>query len=300
MDLLSRRTENIVLWILTIGMLASAIICGIRLGDFWGSDGMGILAVWGMLFSSYHCIKRYGVKDFLVFFCLVFVIASVYENLSILTTFPFGRYYYTDDIGIKLLYVPVNINFAYFQMLYITWTLADAVIGKCDNRPAGIAVIIKPVVASIFMVIWDLLFDPFMSTISQRWIWLDGGFYFGVPVSNFYGWFLCVFTMALLFSLYLWRKNKNNPEQAEAIQYSRINWLQFVLFYFSWILCFIIMGLSADATEMVVAADGRAWYIRHILQTCGLVGLFTAGFVSVIILLQLRRVPQCAYVEQMD
>jgi uncharacterized membrane protein len=42
------------------------------------------------------------------------------------------------------------------------------------------------------MVSWDLTIDPMMSTINGNWVWHDGGSYFGVPVSNFLGWYLTV------------------------------------------------------------------------------------------------------------
>ena len=55
------------------------------------------------------------------------------------------------------------------------------------------------------MVMWDLCIDPASSTISGAWIWRDGGGYFGVPLVNFLGWYLCVFTIYLVFALYLRR-----------------------------------------------------------------------------------------------
>ena len=41
---------------------------------------------------------------------------------------------------------------------------------------------------------WDIVMDPFMSTISKGSIWKEGGGFFGVPFGNFLGWYLCVYT----------------------------------------------------------------------------------------------------------
>jgi putative membrane protein len=288
----TERIESVFLWSVTILALASAVFSGIFAGDMFGTEGVGILALLGLFFSSYHCIKRYGFNDFIVFFVLVFVIASFYENLSILTTFPFGHYNYVDSLetlGFKIFNVPIGIHFAYFQMLVICWTLSDAMLGRCDNKPSGSNIVLKPVLASMIMVMWDLLFDPFMSTINKRWIWLDGGFYFGVPITNFFGWFLCVFTMSMLFSLYLWKKGKKHPESVIFIKYRRSEWIQFVLFYFSWTLLFLVMSQSTESGRTVVSADGHLWNVRDVLLTCGVVGLFTLLYICIFIAFSVFR-----------
>jgi putative membrane protein len=141
----------------------------------------------------------------------------------------------------------------------------------------------------MIMVMWDLLFDPFMSTINKRWIWLDGGFYFGVPITNFFGWFLCVFTMSMLFSLYLWKKGKKHPESVIFIKYRRSEWIQFVLFYFSWTLLFLVMSQSTESGRTVVSADGHLWNVRDVLLTCGVAGLFTLLYICIFIAFSVFR-----------
>src|SRR5262249_12158733 len=152
-----------------------------------------------------HGIRRYGWKHFVVFFIVAFVISWSYETLSILTGFPFGHYIYTDNLGPKLWLVPLLIMPAYFSMGYIAWTLAHVLLDRYDDRLAGAEVVLVPALASFVMVMWDLCIDPASSTISGSWIWRDGGGYFGVPLVNFLGWYLCVFTIYLMFALYLQR-----------------------------------------------------------------------------------------------
>ena len=47
-----------------------------------------------------------------------------------------------------------------------------------------------------------LSMDPVWADIDHSWVWQDGGSYYGVPVSNFFGWFFTVFFYQL-FALYL-------------------------------------------------------------------------------------------------
>ena len=44
--------------------------------------------------------------------------------------------------------------------------------------------------------------DPVWSTVLRGWVWRDGGPWFGVPLSNYLGWYLTVFTIYILFALF--------------------------------------------------------------------------------------------------
>ena len=45
--------------------------------------------------------------------------------------------------------------------------------------------------------------DPVWGTVLHAWIWVKGGAYFGVPASNFLGWYLTAYVIYQLFALYL-------------------------------------------------------------------------------------------------
>src|SRR5207237_1427582 len=45
--------------------------------------------------------------------------------------------------------------------------------------------------------------DPTSSTIRHSWIWEQGGGYFGVPLTNYLGWFFTVYVFFQLFALSL-------------------------------------------------------------------------------------------------
>lgn len=263
---------GIVLCILAFG---AAVLFGLNI-----NDNLGALSMLCLIFSMMHCIKRYGIKNAVVFFLIVNVIAMFYENLSILTTFPFGNYYYTDGMGRKIFLVPFGINLAYFGMIYICWTIADVLTGHYSIKLCGKMVAIKPFIAGFIMVMWDLLFDPFMSTILKNWIWKEGGAYFGVPFSNFIGWYLCVFTMLFLFALYM-RFFVSKSE--DKISYTRGNYIQFCAMYIGWFLGFLIKSFVPYPVETVVDACGKTWYTSDIFQACALVGVFTSFFVIVLV-----------------
>src|SRR5215216_5334866 len=180
------------------------------------------------VFVFVHGSVNYRFRDLLVFAAIALVVSNIFESMSILTGFPFGHYYYTDGLGPKLFLVPILIGPAYLGTGYLAWTLARLILGATDQRLPGYFIFTVPVLASFVMVSWDLSFDPLASTINHLWIWQQGGNYFGVPFSNFMGWFLTVFVFFQLFALYL-RGHQNAYAQIQSI--AREYWLQVVVFY---------------------------------------------------------------------
>ena len=94
---------------------------------------------------------------------------------------------------------------AYFGMGYLSWTIATLILG----RQAAISkwrLVALPLAAGFVMVAWDLSIDPVLSTLGRYWIWQHGGPYFGVPITNFLGWYLTNFLIFQAFALYQFRR----------------------------------------------------------------------------------------------
>jgi uncharacterized membrane protein len=147
--------------------------------------GGAMLASFLTLFGLLHGAATYGWRGILLFLVVCLGVSNAFENLSIVTGFPFGFYHYSDAMGPKLFLVPLQIGPAYFGVGYLSWTLARAILGDEDARLAGWLSFATPTIASFIMVSWDLTIDPMMSTIAGSWVWHNGGSYFGVPLSNF-------------------------------------------------------------------------------------------------------------------
>ena len=245
-----------------------------------------------MGFALVHGTRRYGWRHFLVFFMLTFVISWSYETSSILTGFPFGHYVYTDKLGPKLWLVPLLIMPAYFSMGYIAWTLGHVLLDRFDDRLAGAEVVLVPVLASFVMVMWDLVIDPASSTITGAWIWRDGGGYFGVPLVNFLGWYLCVFTIYLVFALYLQRSVEwTRATSLRATNLGeRSTWALPALMYGAVMLTRLIQPLGDDSVQ-VTSHDGHVWWTGDIHTATALVALFTMLFVTVLALVRVSRSP---------
>ncbi len=233
-----------------------------------------------LLFALIHGASLLGRRAILTFFLLFLVVGNLVENLGVTTGFPFGHYYFTDRMGPKLFHVPILLGLAYLGMGYISWTLALLILGNRNARNplAGFRVVAVPLVASFPIVAWDFSQDPVWSTIERCWIWPHGGSYFGVPVSNFLGWYLGVYIFYQLFALYLRRRS------AILNALPLRHWHLAVLFY---AVCaagnlVLLFGTSPGGLAVVSDPSGAMWNIRDILGASALVSIFTMGAFALI------------------
>jgi putative membrane protein len=147
-----------------------------------------------LAFALVHGAQVYGVRGIGLFVSLSVGIGMALEHLSILTGFPFGHYHFTSAMGPKLGAVPVLLGLAYVGMGYVSWTLGGMIAGR--------GLFARPFISSFIMVAWDLAMDPTWANFAKAWVWHDGGAYFGVPLSNFFGWFLTIYLIYQPFAFY--------------------------------------------------------------------------------------------------
>jgi uncharacterized membrane protein len=240
------------------------------------------------VFAFAHGSRTYGARTVIIFFVMTFVISWAYETSSILTGFPFGDYFYTAKLGPKLWLVPLLIMPAYFSVCYLSWCIAKVLLGTFNRPIAKHDVVTLPLIAAFVMVMWDLSMDPARSTMAHVWIWKDGGAYFGVPIQNFAGWFLCVYTIFQVFSLYLWKFGSRPESRRDVHQMNRAHWTQPILMYGALIVEFFTKGTLAK-DQVLTAENGTIWNSVDMHQSLALVSFFTMFFVTVLALVKLRE-----------
>ena len=246
-------------------------------------DRLPVLAVVALhiippaLFALIHGAVRYGLRGITVFFTVCFVVGGLIETIGVQTNFPYGSYYFTEVMGPKLVGVPILLALAYVGTGYLAWTLANVIVtrGRVHTLAGSLAVTV-PLVASFIMVAWDLAMDPVWSTVLQAWIWRDGGLYFGVPVSNFLGWFLTVYVIFQLFAGYLRRSS------APVIVFSRSYWDLAVVFYAISAAGNLLLLLPHHGPSAVTDPVGTQWQVAGITAATALVSMFLMGSFVVI------------------
>lgn len=220
-----------------------------------------------IVFGLIHGALRYKWSGILTFLVMCLVVSNLLENTSILTGFPFGHYYYTDVLGPKLFLVPLLIGPAYFATGYLAWVLATVLIGDIGRTSSAFTTFAVPFMASFAMVAWDLGFDPTASTINHSWIWEQGGGYFGVPLTNYLGWFFTVYVFFQLFALFLRWRRTDSKEEASAFPGSF--YAQAIIMYAVTGLAFVVAYLSGSGNTLVCGSKEKV-EVHHVRKLADL------------------------------
>lgn len=159
----------------------------------------------GSAFALLHAGQRAGWRGALRLLLLVFGVSLLFESVGVATGWVYGPYHYTDKLGPKFLgLVPYLIPVAWFMMSYPAFVIAERLVGPGSNR--GRRLLAVAAVGGLVMTAWDVVMDPLM-VAGGHWVWETDGAYFGIPLQNFWGWWLTVFTT---YALYLWGRPAGN------------------------------------------------------------------------------------------
>ena len=199
-----------------------------------------LVTLTGFAFALLHAGQREGWRWALRMLALVFIVSLLFESVGVATGWVYGPYHYTDQLGPKFLgLVPYLIPIAWFMMSYPSFVIADRLVPsgwKHWQRLLGVAA-----VGGLVMTAWDLVMDPIM-VAGGNWVWDAKGAYFGIPLQNYWGWWLTIFTT---FALYLWLFGKAaKPAQAGFDRLALGSYL--------------VTALGIVAASLVSGADGLA------------------------------------------
>jgi putative membrane protein len=238
-----------------------------------------LLILMPVAFALLHGAVRYQWSGIITFLVICLVVSNLLENTSILTGFPFGHYYYTSLLGPKLFLVPLVIGPAYFGTGYLAWVLSTVLIGDVRPKASAFTTFAVPFIASFMMVAWDLGIDPSSSTIRHLWIWEQGGGYFGVPLTNYLGWFFTVYVFFQCFALYL-RLRKASRDGEEPTTYKRSYDAQAIVMYAVIGLTIVVNYLVGSTNMAITDAVGIVWQTRSIAEAEATVSIFTMLFAA--------------------
>jgi len=96
---------------------------------------------------------------------------------------------------------------------------------------------------ALVMTAWDLAMDPMM-VAGGHWVWEVKGAYFGIPLQNFWGWWLTTF---VTFWLYLWIARIQPAGERPGKRFDRLA-----------IWSYAITGLSSLLADFEFGLDGPA------------------------------------------
>jgi uncharacterized membrane protein len=151
--------------------------------------------------AVFHASRRWKRDEVIVFFTSCFLYALLFEDMNIQLS---GDYSYNEDAWLVLHNTMLAIVFGWCAIVYcIVLTLERSPVVRSWNP------VEKGVVAGFLALSIDLGIDA-TAFAYGLWYWKEG-YFFGVPVTNFVGWFAAVFWF--VFSTeYLRGKEREKPE----------------------------------------------------------------------------------------
>jgi uncharacterized membrane protein len=270
------------LWLLVALLALETLI-----GEYYRTVPLTVLHLTILLtFAFVHGGLRYGTSGIIAFAVICLVVSNLIENLGVATGFPFGPYHYTDVLGPKLGYVPLLIGPAYLGVGYLSWVLATVLVGDVGRRSDALSTVGTPAIGAFIMVLWDLSMDPSASTLGGWWVWHNGGGFFGVPLSNYLGWYLTVYLFMQLFALYL-RECASQPAVAQPRGY----YLQATVMYAIIALDFVAAYLVDSGSLQLLDSAGASWRSGDIRATAALTSLLPMLFVVALAAITILRRP---------
>jgi putative membrane protein len=148
-------------------------------------------------FTLLHLVATRGVIRGLIMSLCAVSVSFLAEFVGVSTGRLFGNYSYTDLLGTKIFgVVPILIPCAWLMLVYPCWECMRA-----WEKNMGLQIFYS----ALAVTAYDLSLDPRM-VLDGYWVWHGGGVYFGIPLSNFVGWFL---TASVIFIL--WQKLDRAP-----------------------------------------------------------------------------------------
>ena len=163
-------------------------------------------------------IVNFGLRTTILFALLTYGVALGCEWSSVHNGFPFGLYHYiqaTRGREIWIAGVPFFDSLSFTFLGFASYTVSLLLCSPLYRRGWDLRILDtwalrrSPrvwILAALFMVMVDLVVDP-LSVMGQRWFlgkifWYDPpGPYFGVPISNFLGWY---FVAAITIAIFQW------------------------------------------------------------------------------------------------
>jgi uncharacterized membrane protein len=169
---------------------------------------------------------NFGLRTTVIFAAMTYLVSLASEWSSVHNGIPFGLYHYiqrTRGEEIWVAGVPLFDSLSFTFLAFSSYTVALLLCSPLYRRGWDLRVLDtwrirrSPrvwLMAALFMVRVDMVVDP-LSVLGQRWFlgrifWYEPpGPYFGVPISNYLGWYLVAAVSIAIFQTLDWLLNRD-------------------------------------------------------------------------------------------
>lgn len=172
------------------------ILAGLLITGFiprWMRRVMDPLVFILILFGLYLAYKSFW-RGGIILLIIGSLTGLIFEVIGVNIGIPFGNYEYVELKHISVLEVPIPVIMAWGLYIVITYMYVKTLI-RNNGLPISLLV-------AIYMVILDLALDPVMVK-AGLWRWIDvyGATWYGIPLTNYIGWFTVSFVSIIFYSI---------------------------------------------------------------------------------------------------
>jgi putative membrane protein len=144
--------------------------------------------VLGALAALTHAAGRLGWRRALALLGAGALISLAAELTGTSTGLPFGPYSYTPLLGWRVAgLVPFPIPLSWFYMVYCSLAILGRLLVPRDDLRTRLA---WAALGGLTLTAWDVSMDPAMSFATAHWLWHTRGSFYGMPLLNWFGWWL--------------------------------------------------------------------------------------------------------------
>ena len=159
----------------------------------------GVQLALGFLVIVLHGGITLGLGDTLLFLGIAMAVGFLMEILGITRGWIFGRYHYAESAGPRFFGIlPVFAPLLWSLLAYMAYWMTDLIIG--GSKEEVLYKILFTVTGALLVLLVDIVAEP-IAVDEGRWHWEKKGRYYGIPFSNFIGWFVTawvIFTLQFL------------------------------------------------------------------------------------------------------
>ncbi len=216
--------------------------------------------------------RRWGWTRTIVWLISGYAIAWLSEFSSINNGFPYGEYHYIyENMPGELMIagVPFFDSLSYPFLIFAGFTTAEFMLPRAKKIWLILA-------GSTLTMMLDVIIDP-VAKLGKQWFlgeiyyYAHPGEYFGIPLTNFAGWFLVPFVV-ILFNMFIWRflESRTTYHAPRTTVLNPLFYASIALFNIGisfWIGA-TILGLTSSViltTMMMIVTRTRIYRIRRVL-----------------------------------
>ncbi|MCA1716528.1 MAG: carotenoid biosynthesis protein [Actinobacteria bacterium] len=160
----------------------------VRFPDAPGAGRASFVSTLLIALPSFVALWRYlGPRRAVLSLLSLSAFGYAIETIGVATGFPYGPFYYEDSLGPKVAgLVPYLLPLSWVPLVLGT-VAATALAVPEDEDVSRRRRVLWVLSAAVLLTLVDGVLDPGAASLGF-WVWLDGGPYYGVPVSNYLGW----------------------------------------------------------------------------------------------------------------